>query len=129
VVWVGLDPTLGHEQARRRPALVVSFEPFHSSGLLTVLPITSARTVARYPGDVPIPAGTAGLPRAGVVICQPRTVSIRRLLRSSDSGTDVVGYLDNQALRRQVRDAVAHHFALDIRPIRDGSGGAAYYRG
>jgi len=127
VVWVGLDPTQGHEQAGRRPALVVSFEPFHSSGLITVLPITSARIGGRYPGDIPIPAGTAGLPRAGVVICQPRTVSVRRLLHTPSGGIHVVGWVGDPILRQLVRDAIAHHFALDVRPVRDGAAGAALY--
>jgi len=129
VVWVGLDPTQGHEQAGRRPALVVSFEPFHSSGLITVLPITSARVDGRYPGDVPIPAGTAGLARAGVVICQPRTISVRRLLRTPSGGARVLGYVEDPILRRLVRDALAHHFALDVRPVRDGAAGVAHYGG
>jgi len=43
-VWmVDLDPTRGHEQAGRRPALVVSVDPFNHgpAGLVIVLPITS----------------------------------------------------------------------------------------
>ena len=123
-----LDPTAAHEQAGRRPALVVSFEPFHSGQLLTVLPITSARSVARYPGDVAFPPGTAGLARPGVVICQPRTISTRRVLRAGSGGPAVAGTLADPALRRRVRDAVAHHFALDVRPVRDGAAGTTHYR-
>ena len=47
VVWVRLDPVEGHEQAGQRPVLMVSYEPFHSLGLLTVVPITAARTAPR----------------------------------------------------------------------------------
>ncbi len=43
-VWlVDLDPTRGHEQAGRRPTLVISADLFNSgpAGLVVVLPITS----------------------------------------------------------------------------------------
>jgi mRNA interferase MazF len=123
VAWVRLDPTEGHEQAGQRPALVVSFEPFHQAGLLTVLPMTSARTAPRYPGDVAFPAGTAGLAAAGVIICQPRTISARRVQGAP------AGYLEDPELRRRVRDSLAHHLSLDLRAVRDGAAGRARYAG
>lgn len=114
VVIVGLDPVVGHEQAGERRALVVSYEPFHRSGLLTVCPITAARAEARYPGDVPIAAGEAGQTKAGVIVCsQVRTISQRRVLSAS------VGVVAGPRVRRQVRRALAHHLGLDIPPIGD----------
>ena len=68
VVIVDLDPVEGHEQAGRRRALVVSYEPFHRAGMTTICPITAARSDARYPSDVPIRSGEAGQTRDGVVI-------------------------------------------------------------
>jgi mRNA-degrading endonuclease toxin of MazEF toxin-antitoxin module len=109
VVIVDLDPVSGREQAGRRRALVVSYEPFHRSGLLTVCPITAARVDERYPGDVAVPRGVAGQTKAGVVICsQLRTISQRRV-RSAP-----IGHLTDAALRRRVRTALAHHLGLDI---------------
>ena len=109
VVIVDLDPTSGHEQAGRRRALVVSYEPFHRAGLLTVCPITAARTDERYPGDVALAAGVAGQTKPGVVICsQLRTIS-RRRVRSAP-----VGHLTDAGLRRRIRVALAHHLGLDI---------------
>jgi mRNA interferase MazF len=67
-VIVDLDPVAGHEQAGERRALVVSYEPFHRSGLATVCPITAARSEPRYPGDVPIRAGEAGQTRDTVIL-------------------------------------------------------------
>jgi mRNA interferase MazF len=127
VVWVRLDPVEGHEQAGQRPALVVSFEPFHSAGLLTILPITSARTEPRYPGDVPIPAGTAGLRTGGVVICQPRTISVSRVMLPVAPHRGL-RHIEDAVVRQAVRDALAHHVALDVRPARDGAAGIATYR-
>lgn len=77
---VELDPVQGHEQAGQRCALVVSYEPFHRSGLATVCPITAARSAARYPGDVPIRKGEAGQTRdATIVVSQLRTISLKRV--------------------------------------------------
>lgn len=116
VVIVDLDPVQGHEQAAERRALVVSYEPFHRSGLATVCPITAARSEPRYPGDVPIPIGEAGQTRDGVIITsQVRTISLRRV-RSVSLGT-----LADPALRRAVRSALAHHLGLDIPAIGDGA--------
>jgi len=116
VVIVDLDPVLGHEQAGERRALVVSYEPFHRSGLATVCPITASRSEPRYPGDVPIPRGEAGQTRDGVVLAsQVRTISLRRV-RSAPVGT-----VRDLGIRRAVRAALAHHLGLDIPAIADGA--------
>jgi mRNA interferase MazF len=116
VVIVDLDPATGHEQAGQRRALVVSYEPFHRSGLATVCPITAARSEARYPGDVPISLGEAGQTRDGVIVTsQVRTISLRRV-RSSP-----IGIVGDRSVRRAVRAALAHHLGLDIPSIADGA--------
>lgn len=119
VVTVDLDPVQGHEQAGERRALVVSYEPFHRSGLATVCPITAARSEPRYPGDVPIRAGEAGQTRDGVILStQVRTISLRRV-RSAP-----IGVVQDPAVRRAVRASLAHHLGLDIPAIADGAGPA-----
>jgi mRNA interferase MazF len=116
VVVVDLDPVAGHEQAGQRRALVVSYEPFHRSGLATVCPITAARSEARYPGDVPIPAGEAGQTLDAVIVAsQVRTVSMRRVRGSP------VGAVTDPRIRRRVRQALAHHLGLDIPAVADGA--------
>ena len=116
VVIVDLDPVQGHEQAGERRALVVSYEPFHRSGLATVCPITAARSEPRYPGDVKIPAGEGGQTRDGVILSsQVRTISLRRV-RSAP-----VGVVQDPAVRRAVRASLAHHLGLDIPAIADGA--------
>lgn len=116
VVVVDLDPLEGHEQAGRRRALVVSYEPFHRSGLMTVCPITAARTVVRYAGDVPIARGEAGQTEAAIVICsQVRTISIARI-----HGTPL-GVVTNPGTRSAVRMALAHHLGLDVPGRLDGA--------
>ena len=116
VVVIDLDPVEGHEQAGQRRALVVSYEPFHRSGLATVCPITAARSEARYPGDVPIPAGEAGQTLDAVIVAsQVRTVSMRRVRGSP------VGAVTDPRIRRRVRQALAHHLGLDIPAVADGA--------
>ena len=58
VLWLSLNPTLGHEQGGRRPVLVLSPALYNwRSGLLVACPITSR--VKGYPFEVPIPSGLA----------------------------------------------------------------------
>jgi mRNA interferase MazF len=116
VVRVALDPATGHEQGGTRRALVVSYEPFHRSGLATVCPITASRDEARYPGEVMIPVGEAGQTRPGVILCQQlRTISLERVVGEPD------GRLTDVGLRRGVREALAHHLGLDIPSVGDGA--------
>ncbi|HEX5725851.1 MAG TPA: endoribonuclease MazF [Longimicrobiaceae bacterium] len=54
VVWIQLNPQAGHEQAGRRPALVVSPAAYNGRvGLALLCPITSQ--VKGYPFEVAIP--------------------------------------------------------------------------
>ena len=116
VVLVGLDPVEGHEQAGERRALVVSYEPFHRSGLVTVCPITAARAEARYPGEVAIPSGEAGQTKPGLILCgQVRTVAQERIHGRP------LGVVSTPEMRRRVRRALAHHLGLDIPAIGDGA--------
>jgi len=116
VVRVELDPASGHEQGGTRRALVVSYEPFHRSGLATACPVTASRAEARYPGEVAIPSGEAGQTRPGVILCQQvRTLSLGRVMGSPE------GRVTDPDIRRAVRLALAHHLGLDIPAVGDGA--------
>ena len=55
VVWLEFDPRVGHEQAGRRPALVVSPRAYNRKvGLALFCPITSREK--GYPFEVALPA-------------------------------------------------------------------------
>ncbi len=42
IIWTDFDPSAGHEQAHKRPAMVLSPEPFNRQiGLALVAPITN----------------------------------------------------------------------------------------
>lgn len=58
VVWISLNPQAGHEQAGRRPALVLSPHAYNNKvGLALLCPITSQ--VKGYPFEVALPVGLA----------------------------------------------------------------------
>jgi mRNA interferase MazF len=64
VVWITLNPQAGHEQAGRRPAVILSPQAYNARvGLALLCPITSQ--VKGYPFEVAIPTG---LPVSGVIL-------------------------------------------------------------
>ena len=64
LVWLSFSPQAGHEQAGKRPALVVSPASYNAKvGLALLCPITSH--AKGYPFEVALPAG---LPVHGVVL-------------------------------------------------------------
>ena len=64
VVWMNMDPQAGHEQAGRRPALVLSPRTYNAKvGMALICPITS-RTKG-YAFEVAIPDK---LPAQGVIL-------------------------------------------------------------
>ena len=72
-VWITLDPTAGHEQSGRRPALVLSPSAYNKRvGLALVCPLTSQ--VKGYPFEVAVPP--AGGSRVVGVILADRIESL-----------------------------------------------------
>ncbi len=64
VVWLTFDPHAGHEQAGRRPAVVVSPRTYNGKvGLALFCPVTTVRK--GYPYEVAIPTGQ---PITGVIL-------------------------------------------------------------
>jgi mRNA interferase MazF len=72
LVWVDLNPTLGHQQSGHRPAIVLPPRAYNErSGLCILCPVTSRGR--GYPFEVAVPHGHA---ISGVVLAdQPRSVS------------------------------------------------------
>jgi mRNA interferase MazF len=63
-VWITLNPQSGHEQAGRRPAVVLSPQNYNGKvGLAILCPITNQ--IKGYPFEVLLPAG---LPVAGAIL-------------------------------------------------------------
>lgn len=64
LIWITLNPQAGHEQAGRRPALVISPAAYNGKvGLSILCPIT--HRIKGYPFEVLIPGG---LKIAGVIL-------------------------------------------------------------
>jgi mRNA interferase MazF len=64
IAWICFDPQVGHEQAGRRPALILSpIDYNHKVGLALLCPITSQ--CKGYPFEVPLPKG---LKASGLVL-------------------------------------------------------------
>jgi mRNA interferase MazF len=72
LVWIDLNPTLGHEQSGHRPAIVLTARQYNvRSGLCIICPITSR--ARGYPFEVAIPEGHA---ISGIILVdQVRSVS------------------------------------------------------
>ena len=57
VIWLTLDPTKGHEQAGRRPALVLTPQPYNAiTNLAICCPVTTKSK--GYPFEVALGAGS-----------------------------------------------------------------------
>ena len=79
IVWADLDPTQGHEQAGRRPVLILSQDVFNErSGTVIALALTSQDPPAGFPLTLEL-SGTKLPKRSWAKISQIRTLSVKRL--------------------------------------------------
>ena len=94
--WADLGEPRGSAPAYRRPVLVVSSDRFNRSRIRTVIvaAVTTSPRAAAAPGNVPLPAGAAGLDRDGTV-----NVSQLLTLDRADLG-EPLGVLDARTVRR-----------------------------
>jgi mRNA interferase MazF len=79
VRWAELDPVRGHEQAGRRPVLVLSHDVFNErSGTVIAVALTSQEPRAGFP--LTLESKAAGLTkRSWVKMSQIRTLSVDRI--------------------------------------------------
>ena len=85
VVWVDLNPVVGHEQAGWRPAVVVSSRECNSSShnVVIVVPVTARDR--GLPHQVPMTGDGLGLTATSYAMTeQPHAVDRRRLGGSAD---------------------------------------------
>lgn len=95
VVWISMNPQAGHEQAGRRPALVLSPASYNGRiGLALLCPVTSQ--VKGYPFEVAIPAG---LPVRGVILSD-QVKSLDWRARRAEFACRVPGPIIDQTLAR-----------------------------
>lgn len=79
VRWADLSPVRGHEQAGRRPVLILSHDVFNDrSGTAIAVALTSQEPRAAFP--LTLESKAAGLPkRSWIKISQIRTLSTERI--------------------------------------------------
>jgi mRNA interferase MazF len=83
VYWVALDPVVGSEIAKTRPAVITSNDIGNQyADRVIVAPVSSGNTRRVYPFEVLVPAGEGGLTQdSKVLLDQIRTVDKHRLGR------------------------------------------------
>ena len=107
---VDLDPTVGAETDKRRPAVIVSNDGANTTaellgrGVVTVVPVTT-NTTNVYPFQVFLHAGSTGLDRDGKAHAeQVRAVDVERI-------GNLLGILPGE-LVHQLDEALRLHLAL-----------------
>jgi len=106
VYIAALDPVIGKEISKTRPAVVVSNDKNNEfSGTVTILPVTSKNLKKTYPFEVLLSKGSGGLPkRSKVKADQIRTLDKGRIVRS-------IGMLQAEDIKK-VETAVKIHLSL-----------------
>ena len=107
IYLVALDPTVGHEIKKTRPALVIQNDVTNEYSLTTiVVPITSSVRVPLSPTHILILKGApAGLDVTSVALCEQMRVADRaRLIKH-------IGHLDPKLIT-QLDDAITITLAL-----------------
>lgn len=88
ILWADLNPTQGHEQAGRRPVLVLSHDVFNEkSGTVIAVALTSQKQKAGFPLTLVLQDKIAQK-SAWVKISQIRTLSTARLGKNLGRITD-----------------------------------------
>jgi len=79
ILWANLDPTIGNEQAGKRPVLILSHTIFNdNSGTVIAVALTSKEQKAGFPLTLEI--NSKHLPvKSWIKISQIRTLSVNRL--------------------------------------------------
>jgi mRNA interferase MazF len=106
IYLTALDPTVGHEIKKTRPALVIQNDVTNRYGMTTIVAaITSKVSDPPYPNEVVIHPSRTGLEVASTVrLDQVRTVDRRRLLKK-------LGKVDEVTLRK-VDEAISISLGL-----------------
>ena len=96
-----LDPVRGHEQAGRRPVLVLtSGQSNDRSKLAIVLPITGSRPRVEFPYAVPLQSIEMPI-ESWILTRQIRTISEDRML-------NLMGRISNEEMRKVVTALLGH---------------------
>jgi mRNA interferase MazF len=106
--WVDLNPIKGSEQAGRRPVVVIQNDVGNEvAPTVIVAPLTTKSFTKRYPINVHVPQGVAGLKEhSTILLSQIRTLDKTRLDRK-------IGHLPPSYLK-QVDEAIRISLGLSL---------------
>lgn len=93
IVIAKLDPTIGHEQSKTRPCVIIQCNMLNQYAGTTILaPITSKTMNKNYPNIVSISSKNANLTETGrIKVEQSRCVDTSRIIKR-------IGFVSNQEL-------------------------------
>ena len=94
-------PFTDRKASKRRPALVLSRKAFNGFGHTVFAMITSTRKT-RWPGDIPVPAGKAGLAADSFVRLKLFTIENTFILRKLGSLEPALTGALERTLRREL---------------------------
>lgn len=122
IYWVDFEPTKGHEQGGKRPALVIQNDVGNRYSPTTIVAVmTRSVPDPLYPFMVLIEPADSGLVERGVVNCaQIRTISTepgshRLLLRRGETEARPIGRLGSA---KMIEVDLAIHRSLGLRCLR-----------
>lgn len=107
IYQVNLEPTIGSETGKSRPAVVVSNDTNNeNAATVTIAPLTSKTSEKIYPFEVLLPKGQAGLSKnSRIKLNQIRTIDKQRLIK-------YIGKIDNEYIAK-IKQALIIHLDLD----------------
>jgi len=105
IYLVCLDPTIGSEINKTRPALIISNDISNQAAqTVTVIPITSS-TEKVYPFETLLSSQESGLPKSSKAKCnQIRTIDKKRLVKS-------LGKVSKKELK-EIEDSLSIHLGM-----------------
>ena len=108
IYLVNLDPVVGSEQGKTRPALVISEEDINLVlPVVNILPITSLKKGRRvYANEVLIYKENSKLDKDSIILCyQIRAVDKSRLIKK-------IGEIISEDIKQDIIDALSYQLGL-----------------
>jgi len=109
IVRANLDPSLGSEQGKTRPVLVVSEDEINDLlNAVNIIPITSRKAGRKvYPNETLILANNFGLDKESIILChQIRTIDKQRLSK-------VYGEINDRKMQSEIIDAICFQLGIN----------------
>lgn len=104
-----LDPTLGSEQGKTRPVLVISEDEINELlNVVNIIPLTSRKTGRKiYPNEALVLANNFGFENESIILChQIRTIDKARLSK-------VYGVISDVNLQNEIVDALCFQLGIN----------------